>query len=137
MRGCSRGLQTPGSADLNAEQNWGQGVPLGPESQGSSTWAPACCPSISSLGSPQAGSAALTVDPGAVMEESMPSASQWKISLSWQLQGARQAGPGVLGPAPKGQCPRSQAGEPEDWAWLGHFPLQCRGVALAAQVLNP
>lgn len=67
----------------------------------------------------------------------MPSASQLKSSLSWQLQGARQAGTGVLGSAPKGQCPQSQAEEPEDWAWLGHLPLQCRGVALAVQVLNP
>ena len=55
-----------------------------------------------SLASPQASSAALTVDPGAVMEESMPTASQWKSSLSWQLHGARRAGPGVLGSAPKG-----------------------------------
>lgn len=67
----------------------------------------------------------------------MPTASQWKSSLSWQLHGARWAGPGVLGSAPKGQSPWSQAGEPEDWVWLGHLPPQCKGVALATRVFNP
>lgn len=57
-------------------------------------------PSTSSLESPQAGSAGLTVDPGAVMEESMLTASQWKSCFSWELQGARRDGPGVLGSAP-------------------------------------